>query len=294
MAQEKPQELDPAAEAFEALRGEVALLRRAVMGLAAERASLEIPDFVKGPIRKRTVKWVGLDEADLLSPFSAASACNLDVRLQRIEPNRIFVAAQVKGTHPATIAAAQVQHSVERTMVRLAEDVVDFSKMPCITVLAVYAAKSDQGSHLYELVAKGRFASGSAISLADLRMTTSNDSSRHSRRAKRIAASRSKNVPDTIPSVRRAHQWPIWSRKISNNVLRGRERPVLRGFIVFSFEKETPVTLWGNGSCCPPSFRRLSPPPDRSIVPLAGKQRRGLLRNFKTADRPFHDPCPLG
>ena len=36
--------LDPAAAAFEALREEVALARRAVAGLAAERTSLEIPD----------------------------------------------------------------------------------------------------------------------------------------------------------------------------------------------------------------------------------------------------------
>jgi hypothetical protein len=36
---------DLAAQAFEALRGEVALLRRAIMGLAAERSSLEIPDY---------------------------------------------------------------------------------------------------------------------------------------------------------------------------------------------------------------------------------------------------------
>lgn len=36
---------DPAAFAFEALREEVALVRRAVAGLAAERASIEIPDY---------------------------------------------------------------------------------------------------------------------------------------------------------------------------------------------------------------------------------------------------------
>ena len=36
---------DPAAKAFEALREEVALSRRAVAGLAAERASIEIPDY---------------------------------------------------------------------------------------------------------------------------------------------------------------------------------------------------------------------------------------------------------
>lgn len=36
---------DPAAAAFEALREEVALVRRAVAGLAAERAAIEIPDY---------------------------------------------------------------------------------------------------------------------------------------------------------------------------------------------------------------------------------------------------------
>ena len=38
---------DPAALAFEALREEVALTRRAVAGLAAERASIEIPDYTE-------------------------------------------------------------------------------------------------------------------------------------------------------------------------------------------------------------------------------------------------------
>lgn len=37
-------EADPATLAFEALREEVALVRRVVAGLAAERASIEIPD----------------------------------------------------------------------------------------------------------------------------------------------------------------------------------------------------------------------------------------------------------
>jgi len=37
--------VDPAAAAFEALREEVVLARRAVAGLAAERAAVEIPDY---------------------------------------------------------------------------------------------------------------------------------------------------------------------------------------------------------------------------------------------------------
>ncbi|MBS0277539.1 MAG: hypothetical protein JSR81_07950 [Proteobacteria bacterium] len=39
------QAADPAAVAFEELRQEVALTRRAVAGLAAERAAIEIPDY---------------------------------------------------------------------------------------------------------------------------------------------------------------------------------------------------------------------------------------------------------
>jgi hypothetical protein len=40
-----PENIDPAALAFEELRQEVALTRRAVAGLAAERAAIEIPDY---------------------------------------------------------------------------------------------------------------------------------------------------------------------------------------------------------------------------------------------------------
>ena len=36
---------DPAALAFEALRQEIALLRRAVTGLAADQSSIEVPDY---------------------------------------------------------------------------------------------------------------------------------------------------------------------------------------------------------------------------------------------------------
>lgn len=36
---------DPAAQAFEALRQEVALLRRAVTGLAADQSAIEVPDY---------------------------------------------------------------------------------------------------------------------------------------------------------------------------------------------------------------------------------------------------------
>lgn len=39
------QTVDPAAIAFDGLRQEVALARRAVAGLAAERAAIEIPDY---------------------------------------------------------------------------------------------------------------------------------------------------------------------------------------------------------------------------------------------------------
>ena len=45
-------EADPATLAFEALREEVALVRRAVAGLAAERAAIEIPDYSEELERK--------------------------------------------------------------------------------------------------------------------------------------------------------------------------------------------------------------------------------------------------
>lgn len=43
--QPAPAPIDPAAAAFEMLREEVALTRRAVAGLAAERAAIDIPDY---------------------------------------------------------------------------------------------------------------------------------------------------------------------------------------------------------------------------------------------------------
>jgi hypothetical protein len=60
MPEGRTTELDPAAEAFEVLRGEVALMRRAVMGLAAERAALEIPDYSEsiGEVT-RMVSYIG-------------------------------------------------------------------------------------------------------------------------------------------------------------------------------------------------------------------------------------------
>ncbi|MBB6229298.1 hypothetical protein FHS79_003499 [Polymorphobacter multimanifer] len=44
MSEEQPQDGD-AAEAFERLRGEVALMRRAVEGMATERATIDAPDY---------------------------------------------------------------------------------------------------------------------------------------------------------------------------------------------------------------------------------------------------------
>ena len=47
MADEDDQNGADAAEAFEAMRGELALLRRAVEGLAAERAAIDVPDYTE-------------------------------------------------------------------------------------------------------------------------------------------------------------------------------------------------------------------------------------------------------
>lgn len=47
MADEDDSQEADAAEAFEAMRGELALLRRAVEGLAAERSAIEVPDYTE-------------------------------------------------------------------------------------------------------------------------------------------------------------------------------------------------------------------------------------------------------
>lgn len=47
MADEDDQGGADAAEAFEAMRGELALLRRAVEGLAAERGAIDVPDYTE-------------------------------------------------------------------------------------------------------------------------------------------------------------------------------------------------------------------------------------------------------
>lgn len=55
---ENGQDADDPAEAFERLRGEVALLRRAVEGLTTARESIDIPDYE--PTLARTEKVLGL------------------------------------------------------------------------------------------------------------------------------------------------------------------------------------------------------------------------------------------
>ena len=47
MTDEDDQGGTDAAEAFEAMRGELALLRRAVEGLAAERGAIDVPDYTE-------------------------------------------------------------------------------------------------------------------------------------------------------------------------------------------------------------------------------------------------------
>ena len=46
---------DPAALAFEALRQEIALLRRAVTGLAADQSSIEVPDYSESIARRTSM-----------------------------------------------------------------------------------------------------------------------------------------------------------------------------------------------------------------------------------------------
>ena len=63
-----------AAEAFEAMRGELALLRRAVEGLAAERGAIDVPDYTEtlGRMQK------GVDTAGGRASASQARATSFD------------------------------------------------------------------------------------------------------------------------------------------------------------------------------------------------------------------------
>ena len=67
MADEEDSQGADAAEAFEAMRGELALLRRAVEGLAAERGAIDMPDYSEtlGVLQQGTTNVIHL--LDLLA-----------------------------------------------------------------------------------------------------------------------------------------------------------------------------------------------------------------------------------
>jgi hypothetical protein len=63
---EDRQDADDPAEAFERLRGEVALLRRAVEGLTAARESIDIPDYEPTLARTETVLGLLAKQVDVM------------------------------------------------------------------------------------------------------------------------------------------------------------------------------------------------------------------------------------
>ena len=101
---------DPAALAFEALREEVALARRAVAGLAAERASIEIPDYT--------------ESLGKIMQSSAATAKNLRV-LTEVPILHATVQDWARAIEQANTTARQADRDALATLHRQLREVVD-------------------------------------------------------------------------------------------------------------------------------------------------------------------------
>lgn len=103
---------DPAALAFEALREEVALVRRAIAGLAAELASLEIPDYSEtlGQIMR-----AGAASARNLKALSEMPALRLSARGWAQEINAASEEAR-RLDHEAMIGARQTFQQAEHDL----------------------------------------------------------------------------------------------------------------------------------------------------------------------------------
>jgi hypothetical protein len=104
------QTIDPAALAFEALREEVALARRAVAGLAAERASIEIPDYT--------------ESLGKIMQSSAATAKNLRV-LTEVPILHATVQDWARAIEQANTTARQADRDALATLHRQLREVVD-------------------------------------------------------------------------------------------------------------------------------------------------------------------------
>lgn len=106
-------EADPATLAFEALREEVALVRRAVAGLAAERASIEIPDYSEtlGQIMRASAATARSVKALAEMP---------GLRLSAEDWSHEITAAAQNARHSDQQAIAQAQHEFERMAAEMA------------------------------------------------------------------------------------------------------------------------------------------------------------------------------
>ena len=104
---------DPATLAFEALREEVALVRRAVAGLAAERASIEIPDYSEtlGHIMRASAAT-----AQGLKSLSETPA----LRLSAQDWRREIAAAAQEARRSDQQAFAEARHGFERMAAEMA------------------------------------------------------------------------------------------------------------------------------------------------------------------------------
>jgi hypothetical protein len=104
---------DPATLAFEALREEVALVRRAVAGLAAERASIEIPDYSEtlGKIMRASAAT-----AQGLKMLAEMPALRLSAKDWAGE----IAAAAQEARRPDQQAFAHAQHGLERMAAAMA------------------------------------------------------------------------------------------------------------------------------------------------------------------------------
>lgn len=115
---------DPAAEAFARLEGEMALMRRAVEHLAAERADIIIPDYgtTLGEMARR------LGEMSL-SLFAIASKPAMQMTPEDMAARMRAAATQARRDDHIALADAQQQHvEAVRTLRALAGDVASFNE----------------------------------------------------------------------------------------------------------------------------------------------------------------------
>ena len=106
-------EADPATLAFEALREEVALARRAVAGLAAERASIEIPDYSETLGQIMRASSATRQSVKALAEMPA-------LRLSAKDWSHEIATAAQEARRSDQQALANAQHGLERMIVEMA------------------------------------------------------------------------------------------------------------------------------------------------------------------------------